>query len=48
MYPILDRYDWSDFTHWHNSGLWDMQPNGHGHYRRVLNQQYADALRRAS
>ena len=41
LYPILDRFDWEDRTHWHNSGLWDMQKNGHGHYRRVLNEEYA-------
>lgn len=23
LYPIVDRPDWSDATHWHNSGLWD-------------------------
>jgi hypothetical protein len=47
LYPILDRFDWDDFTHWHNSGLWDMQRNGSGHYRRVLNEEYARALRAA-
>lgn len=47
LYPILDRFDWEDRTHWHNSGLWDMVPNGHGHYKRVLHEEYAEALRRA-
>jgi len=47
LYPILDRFDWEDPAHWHNSGLWDMVPNGSGRYRRVLHQQYAEALRRA-
>ena len=28
LYPILDRFDWEDCTHWHNSGLFDMQKNG--------------------
>jgi beta-glucosidase/6-phospho-beta-glucosidase/beta-galactosidase len=23
LYPIVDRPDWSDATHWHQSGLWD-------------------------
>jgi UDP-galactopyranose mutase len=46
LYPILDRFDWDDPTHWHNSGLWDMAPTGAGHYQRVLNQEYAAALRR--
>ena len=45
MYPILDRYDWSDFSHWHNSGLWDLVPDENGCLRRVLNEPYADALR---
>lgn len=47
LYPILDRFDWEDCTHWHNSGLWDMQRNGNGHYRRVLNEEYAAELRKA-
>lgn len=44
LYPILDRFDWDDHTHWHNSGLWDMCRNGTGHYHRELNQEYAAAL----
>jgi hypothetical protein len=48
LYPILDRFDWDDHTHWHNSGLWDMHKDEGGHYRRVLNEEYADALRDAS
>jgi hypothetical protein len=47
LYPILDRFDWEDPAHWHNSGLWDMIPNGAGHYVRVLNEEYGAALRRA-
>jgi hypothetical protein len=47
LYPILDRFDWEDAAHWHNSGLWDMVPNEDGAYRRVLNQEYASALREA-
>lgn len=47
LYPILDRFDWEDPTHWHNSGLWDMARNGGGRYQRVLNQEYAAALRAA-
>jgi beta-glucosidase/6-phospho-beta-glucosidase/beta-galactosidase len=47
LYPILDRFDWEDCTHWHNSGLWDMERQPNGHYKRVLNQEYAAALRRA-
>lgn len=47
LYPILDRFDWDDPAHWHNSGLWDMRTNGNGHYARVLNEEYAQALRAA-
>ncbi|HWQ56753.1 MAG TPA: hypothetical protein VN442_23910 [Bryobacteraceae bacterium] len=45
LYPILDRFDWNDPTHWHNSGLWDFEPGRNGHYRRVLNEEYAAAVR---
>jgi beta-glucosidase/6-phospho-beta-glucosidase/beta-galactosidase len=45
IYPILDRYDWADPTHWHNSGLWDLAPDETGNLRRVLNEEYAAALR---
>jgi UDP-galactopyranose mutase len=44
LYPILDRYDWTDKTHWHNSGLWDFRENANG-YQRILNPEYAHALR---
>lgn len=46
LYPILDRYDWNDFNHWHNSGLWDFHKTANG-YERVLNVEYANALREA-
>ena len=44
LYPILDRYDWEDSTHWHNCGLWDLEMDASGNYRRVLNEIYAHAL----
>ncbi len=47
LYPILDRHDWDDSEHWHNSGLWDLQRDASGVYRRILNQDYMDALRTA-
>jgi hypothetical protein len=47
LYPILDRFDWEDETHWHNSGLWDMPRSAAGTYDRALNGVYADALRDA-
>jgi beta-glucosidase/6-phospho-beta-glucosidase/beta-galactosidase len=43
LYPILDRHDWEDENHWHNSGLWDLENVGGG-LRRVLNPVYAEAL----
>jgi beta-glucosidase/6-phospho-beta-glucosidase/beta-galactosidase len=47
LYPILDRPDWDDIDRWHNSGLWDLVPDERGTLRRVLNEDYAAALRRA-
>lgn len=45
LFPIIDRYDWEDTTHWHNSGLWDIQTED-GSFTRHLNDPYAAALRR--
>lgn len=47
LYPIIDRFDWNDPTHWHNSGLWDIERDQNGTLRRVLNQEYAAELRRS-
>jgi UDP-galactopyranose mutase len=47
LYPILDRYDWDDSDHWHNSGLWDLQLTEDGQYERVLNEAYMDGLHKA-
>ena len=44
LYPIIDRFEWEDPTHWHNSGLWDLQHEADGHLRRVLNDDYAAEL----
>ena len=41
LYPIIDRFDWDDRSHWHNSGLWDYATEPDGTLRRVLNQAYA-------
>jgi protoporphyrinogen oxidase/glycosyltransferase involved in cell wall biosynthesis len=27
LYPVVDRPDWESPLHWHQSGLWDVQPN---------------------
>ena len=46
LYPIIDRPDWEDDTHWHNSGLWDYAREN-GKFIRVLNSEYEEALRNA-
>jgi beta-glucosidase/6-phospho-beta-glucosidase/beta-galactosidase len=43
VYPIFDRYDWEDKTHWHNSGLWDLVQTPHG-LERVINAEYGEAF----
>jgi hypothetical protein len=45
LYPILDRFDWQDASHWHNSGLWDFHHEPDGKFVRVLNLPYATALK---
>jgi beta-glucosidase/6-phospho-beta-glucosidase/beta-galactosidase len=47
LYPILDRFDWEDPTHFHNSGLFDYRSYTNGCYERVLNEEYAAELRSA-
>ncbi|MFP5407120.1 MAG: amine oxidase, partial [Gammaproteobacteria bacterium] len=47
LYPIVDRHDWNDSSHWHNSGLWDVAHDGTAGerpLRRVLNSEYAATL----
>jgi beta-glucosidase/6-phospho-beta-glucosidase/beta-galactosidase len=46
LYPVIDRFEWNDSTHWHNSGLWDFSIED-GVFRRVLNQEYAAELGRS-
>jgi beta-glucosidase/6-phospho-beta-glucosidase/beta-galactosidase len=41
LYPVMDRFEWNDPTHWHNSGLWDYKIEPDGTFRRVLNEEYA-------
>jgi hypothetical protein len=45
IYPIIDRPDWDDLEHWHNSGLWDLVPDDQGVLQRVLYEDYAIVLR---
>ena len=47
LYPIIDRFEWDNPSHWHNSGLWDYAIEPDGTYRRVLNAGYAEELRRS-
>jgi hypothetical protein len=47
LYPIIDRPDWDNPDHWHNSGLWDLQPQPDGTLTRRLCEPYAIALRAA-
>ncbi len=49
LYPAVDRPDWNDATHWHNSGLWDVivDPADPSFLQRKLHAGYARRLRRA-
>ncbi|WP_138993429.1 amine oxidase [Larkinella sp. C7] len=52
LYPIIDRPDWDHLTPWHQAGLWDAEGTSDGTVtqqppHQVLNQPYADALRKA-
>jgi hypothetical protein len=47
LYPILDRPDWDNSDHWHNSGLWDLVPDQQGVLQRVIHKEYAAELRHA-
>jgi beta-glucosidase/6-phospho-beta-glucosidase/beta-galactosidase len=41
LYPVMDRFEWNDPSHWHNSGLWDYDIQADGTFTRVLNEEYA-------
>jgi hypothetical protein len=45
LYPIIDRPDWDDAGHWHNSGLWDLELRDDGRLERVLHEPFAEAVR---
>ena len=47
LYPIIDRPDWDNPNHWHNSGLWDLQETAGGRLERVACDEYVDALHRS-
>lgn len=46
LYPLVDRPDWNDAAHWHQSGLWDVElgPSAPAPMRRLLHLECADAL----
>jgi len=46
LYPVVDRPDWEDGSHWHRSGLWDADPD-HPHRPPVLARDYARAYANA-
>jgi beta-glucosidase/6-phospho-beta-glucosidase/beta-galactosidase len=47
VYPIIDRPDWEDQDHWHNSGLWDLRRQEDGRLERILSEDYAKSLQQA-
>jgi beta-glucosidase/6-phospho-beta-glucosidase/beta-galactosidase len=47
IYPIIDRPDWEDPDHWHNSGLWDLRAAADGRLERVACPDYLAAIRHA-
>ena len=47
LYPIIDRFEWENPSHWHNSGLWDFEQDADGNYVRVINEPYAEQLRQS-
>ena len=58
LYPVVDRPDWNDLTHWHHSGLWDViedasftqgpvhRPGGSTGVPRHIDEPYARTLAR--
>jgi hypothetical protein len=51
LYPVLDRPDWDQPSHWHRCGLWDIVPSPDGHLLRVPCEEYLaefDRVRQAS
>jgi hypothetical protein len=45
LYPLLDRHEWHDPEHWHNSGLWDIQKEADGTLTRIMNETYCEFLK---
>ena len=47
LFPVIDRQDWNDPNHWHNSGLWDIVRRPDGTLLRVLNEEYGQEVTRS-
>jgi hypothetical protein len=47
LFPVIDRQDWNDPNHWHNSGLWDIVRRPDGTLLRVLNEEYGQEVARS-
>lgn len=45
LYPAVDRPDWEDLSHWHNSGIWDVPRAFSGDFTRVICEPYAERIR---
>ncbi len=46
FYPIIDRTDWEDSTHWHHCGLWDLRPDSRGRLERIICPEFHSELSR--
>ncbi len=46
FYPIIDRTDWEDSSHWHNCGLWDLWRDSEGRLQRVICPEFESELSR--
>jgi hypothetical protein len=46
VYPVIDRPDWDNPEHWHNSGLWDLRRGDDGRLERVPCREYVTELRK--
>lgn len=44
LYPLIDRPDWNDDTHWHHSGLWNVDEEDATRGRRLVQVEFAEAL----
>lgn len=45
LYPVADRPDWNDGTHWHRCGLWDCGEGADARLQRRPVTAYLNALR---